>query len=218
MISPRVPNGIGSQATSPSPRFRLTCPAGCTAGRRRVSGPGCQATLRRDLSLAVRLALRAADRLESVPRDERTACLYRVVFGHAPGRRVPFATRFPDAGTLTAQRFRRVAAALERRGLHFECRAQPAAHPNRNAAVPRAIDGRPNRKVVWLYPRYWSRTRPVRLGVLVHETLHLVYPMGDQGTAPQRDLNAHCYEWLVLGLNGLGGEPSDLCYCRVTPP
>src|SRR6266566_3595747 len=41
---------------------------------------------------------------------------------------------------------------------------------------------------------------------------------GDQGTAPQRDLNAHCYEWLVLGLNGLAGEPSDICYCRVTPP
>jgi hypothetical protein len=207
-----------THAPSPRPGSRLTCPAGCAVGGRRRDGPGCQATLRRDLNLAVRLARRAAERLESRPRDAGTVCLYRVAFGHGPGRRVPAARRFADAGALTAHRFRQVAAALERRAIRFRCRAQPAAHPNRNAAVPRVLAGRPNRTVIWLYPRYWSRPRPVRLGVLVHEALHLFSSMGDQGTAPRRGLNAHCYEWLVLALNGLAAEPSDLCSCHHTPP
>jgi hypothetical protein len=71
-------------------------------------------TLRRDLRLAVRLALGAAARLESLPRDARTACLYRVAFGHAPERRLPERTRLTDAGALAAYQFRRVAAALQR--------------------------------------------------------------------------------------------------------
>jgi hypothetical protein len=218
MIWMDAPTGMGDEAPPPPPAFRLTCPAGCIVGGRHLDGPGCLTTLRRDLGLAVRLALRAAERLESVPRDARTVCLFRVAFGYVPWHRVPTATRSADAGALTAHRFRQVAAALERHPIHFECRAQPAAHPDRNAAVPRVLGGHANRNTIWLYPRYWSRRRPVRLGVLVHEALHLFDSMGDQGIAPRRALNAHCYEWLVLGLNGLAGESSDLCSCRVTPP
>ena len=209
---------ISTHAPSSRPGSRLTCPTGCAIGGGRRAGPGCQATLRRDLALAIRLARRAAERLESVPRDARTVCLYRVAFGYHPGRRLQAARRFADAGALSAHRFRQVAAALERRVIRFECRGQPATHPNRNAAVPRELGGRPNRDVIWLYPRYWSQTRPVRLGVLVHEALHLFSSMGDQGTAPRRGLNAHCYEWLVLALNGLATDPSDLCFCHLTPP
>lgn len=184
----------------------------------RARGACCQATLRRDLFLAIRLARRAARRLESRPRDTRTVRLYRVAFGHDPGRRLPAARRFADAGAYSAHRFRQVAAALERRAIRFQCRGQPAAHPNRNAAVPRELGGRPNRSVIWLYPRYWSQPRPVRLGVLVHEALHLSASMGDPDTAPSRGRNAHCYEWLVLALNDLAAEPSDLYSCRLTPP
>jgi hypothetical protein len=138
--------------------------------------------------------------------------------GYHPGRRLPPARRFADAGALSAHRFRQVAAALERRAIRFQCRGQPAAHPNRNAAVPRELGGLPNRGVIWLYPRYWSRTRPVRLGILIHEALHLFSPVGDQDTAPRRGLNAHCYEWLALVLDGLAAEPSDLYSCHLTPP
>jgi hypothetical protein len=177
-----------------------------------------QATLRRDVLLAARLARRAARRLESTPRDPRTVGLYRVAFGYDPGRRLPKAGRFADAGAHSAHRFRQVAAALERHAIRFQCRHQPAAHPNRNAAVPRELGGHPNRSVIWLYPRYWSRPRPVRLGVLVHEALHLFASMGDPDTASRRCRNAHCYEWLVLALNGLAAEASDLWSCRLTPP
>ena len=179
--------------------------------------PTCQATLRRDRLLAVRLARRAARRLESTPRDARTVRLFRVAFGCHPGRRLPAARRFADAA-LSAHRFRQGADGLERRTIQFQCRGQPAAHPDRNAAVPRALGGRPNTGVIWLYPRYWSRTQPVRLGILIHEALHLFSPVGDQDTAPRRGLNAHCYEWLALVLDGLAGEPSDLYSCHLTPP
>jgi hypothetical protein len=179
--------------------------------------PTYQATLRRDLVLAVRLARRAARQLESMPRDARTVRLFRVAFGCHPGRRLQ-ARRFADAGMLTAHRFRQVAEGLERRAIQFQCRDQPATHPNRNAAVPRALGGRPNRSVIWLYPRYWSRTQPVRLGILIHEALHLFSSVGDQDTAPRRGLNAHCYEWLALVLDGLAAEPSDLYSCHLTPP
>jgi hypothetical protein len=181
-------------------------------------GDCCQATLRRDLLLAVRVARRAAQQLESVPRDTRTVGLYRMAFGYEPERRLPAAGRFADAGAHSAHRFRQVAAALERRAIRFQCRGQPAAHPNRNAAVPRALGGHPNRSVIWLYPRYWSQPGPVRLGVLIHEALHLFASMRDPDTAPRRGRNAHCYEWLVLALNGLAAEPSDLYLCRLTPP
>jgi hypothetical protein len=209
---------ISTCAPLPRRGSRLTCPAQCAIGGRRRDGAGCQAMLRRDLVLAVRLARRAAQRLESMPRDTRTVRLYRVAFGYHPGRRLPATRRFADAGALSAHRFRQVAAALERRAIRFQCRGQPAAHPNRNAAVPRELEGRPNRGVIWLYPRYWSRTRPVRLGILIHEALHLFSPVGDQDTAPRRGLNAHCYEWLALVLDGLAAEPSDLYSCHLTPP
>lgn len=188
------------------------------SSRHAPTATGRTATLRRDLDLAVRLALAAAGRLESVPRDAGATCLYRVAFGHDPGRRLRTAARFPDAGARTAHQLRKVAAALGGGRMRFVCRAQPPAHPNRNAAVPRMLGGRTNRDLVWLYPRYWSRTRPVRAGVLIHETLHLCCAMGDGGTAPRRRLNAHCYEWLALELNGLAGGRSDFCSCRLAPP
>jgi hypothetical protein len=209
---------ISTRAPLPRSGSRLSCPGGCAIDGGRRDGACCQALLRRDLVLAVRLARRAAERLESVPRDTRTVRLYRVAFGYHPGRRLPAARRFADAGTLRAHRFRQVATALERRAIRFECRGQPAALPNRNAAVPRELGGRRNRSVIWLYPRYWSRMQPVRLGILIHEALHLFSSVGDQDTAPRRSLNAHCYEWLALALNGLAAEPSDLYSCHLTPP
>jgi hypothetical protein len=141
-----------------------------------------------------------------------------LAFGHEPGRWLRAAARFPDAGIHTAHQLRLVAASLGQRPLRFLCRAQPTAFPSRNAAVPRMIGRRSNHNVILLYPRYWSRTRPVRSGILIHEILHLCCSMGDQETAPTRHLNAHCYEWLVLELNGLTGEPFDFCSCRVRPP
>ena len=209
---------ISTRASLPRLGSRLACPGACAIDGGRRDGACCRTTLRRDLILAIRLARRAAERLESVPRDARTVRLYRVAFGYHPGRRLPAARRFADAGALSAHRFRQVAAALERRAIRFECRGQPAAHPNRNAAVPRELGGRLNRSVIWLYPRYWSQPRPVRLGVLVHEALHLFASMRDQDTAPRRGLNAHCYEWLASVLDGVTAEPSDLYACHLTPP
>jgi hypothetical protein len=181
-------------------------------------GADRRAALQGDVALAVRLALAAADRLEAVPRDARTACLYRVVLGHAPEHEVASARHFADSGALTAYRFRRVADALARRRVRFRCRSQPAEHPLRNAAVPRFIAGARNTNVIWLYPRYWSRTRPIRAGTLIHETLHLCCSLHDHGTALRRSGNAHCYEWLALGLSGRPADQSDLCACQLTPP
>ena len=95
----------------------------CSADHTR--GADRRAVLQGDVALAVRLALAAADRLEAVPRDARTACLYRVALGHAPEHEVTSARRFADSGALTAYRFRRVADALARRRVRFRCRSQP---------------------------------------------------------------------------------------------
>jgi len=218
MISMHEPASVRCQAASPDAACRHASAAGCAAAGRHRDGAGRAATLREDISLAVRLALAAADRLESTPRDVRTACLYRIAFGHAPGHKMPGVMRFADPGMLAASLFRRVADTLGGRAVRFRCRPQPGAHPFRNAAVPRMIEGARNRRVIWLYPRYWSRPRHIRAGILIHETLHLCCSMRDHGTALRRPNNAHCYEWLVLGLNGLAAEPSDLCSCHLTPP
>jgi len=218
MISLYEPVSAGRRTASPDSVCQHACAARCAAGNRHPDGAGCRAMLRGDISLAVRLALAAADRLESIPRDVHTACLYRIAFGHNPGQRAPGTMWFTDSGMLAASLFRRVADALGRRAVHFRCRPQPGAHPLRNAAVPRVIAGALNKRVIWLYPRYWSRPRYIRAGILIHETLHLCCSMRDHGTASRRSLNAHCYEWLVLGLSGLEAEPSDLCSCQLTPP
>ena len=203
-----------------APAFRFDCPGGCTVGGVHRTTAQCRAVLQGDLVLAVRLAGKAAALLEASPRTATVAGLYRHVFAHPPTRPVPWAPDFADSGRLTAHRLRRAAAGLQNIVIHFQCQPQPAGHPASNAAVPHVVNGHTNKNVIQLFPRYWSNTRSIRAGVLIHEVLHLYYLglIRDQNTATRRRTNAHCYEWLALRLNGITPDPTDLTACRLLPP
>jgi len=207
------------EAEFESPAFRLACPAGCTVGGRNLGPAACQATLRQDITRAVGFANRAAALLEASPRTSPTSRIYLQIFGHRPQRAVPWAPGH-DSGAITARRFRMAADSLTRRVIHFICQPQ-AGFPSTNAAVPfNNAAGRPNRTDIWLFPQYWGNSAALRAGILVHETLHLIFlPMiVDQDTATARRVNAHCYEWLVVRLNGHTPDPADFTACRMTPP
>jgi hypothetical protein len=201
------------------PAFRLACAGGCTVGGTALAAAGCRGVLRRDLARALGYTNRAAALLEAAPRAAQTRRLYLQVFGHRPERPVPWAPAYRDSGALSARRLRMAAHAIERRVIHFECRPQPALHPHANAAVPHTVGGQPNRTVIQLFPRYWTNGPAIRAGILVHETLHLIFlHLVVDTTARSRRVNAHCYEWLVLRLNGQTPDPSDLTQCRTSTP
>lgn len=198
------------------PSFRLSCAGGCTVGGRPLNEVACRRTLREDLVRAARFANRAAQLLEASPRAQTTRAIYRRIFRHNPERPVPWARGFRDSGALTAHRFRRAAEELNGgRVLDFRC----MTHPTANAGVPHQVNGRTNRTQIWLFPRYWTQRREHRSGTLVHEMLHLYYLhlIVDRRGALARRVNAHCYEWLVLSLNGITPNPVDFAECGVRP-
>lgn len=219
--------GGGPGTLQRAPAFRLAC-NGCrvrtaAGGLLDLNGAACQRALALDLALAVRFAENAARLLEASPRLTTTNDSYRRVFAHPPDRAVPWAPG-QDSGQVTATRFRWAADALRVRVIHFVCRPQPPhglPMANANAAVPRAVGAPPrvNKLEIVLFPRYWAQPRPLRAGTLVHETLHLIFlphmivgpPLIRDPTSTVagqliantvRRVNAHCYEALVLLLNG----------------
>jgi hypothetical protein len=206
-------------AALPQPVFRLDCTA---ANCPLPTLQQCRNTVRLAAADAIRLCIRAADRLDA--RHGPTVVYFRRIFGHDPSRPVPWANNRPSGETV-AHRLRKVAEALHRRVVHFEC-VCPGAPAGVNGRTNAAVD--PN--IIRLCARFWNRVatpalnnRNFRAGVILHEMLHLIYhqffhhaghPSGD----PERHRdNSHCYEAFVLLANGLNPEQGDLNACAARP-
>jgi hypothetical protein len=54
-----------------------------------------------------------------------------------------------------------------------------------------------------------------RAGIIIHETLHLLFDLGDD--ASPRRFDAHCYAAFALRVNGFGGDPSAVRRCLSLP-
>ena len=198
------------------PLFRFECPVGCDP----FAAGQCRATLRRAIIDAIALCNAAAARLEASPRSDDTRNIFRFFFAHDPSRPVPWADN-RESGAIVAHRLRRVAEALHGRVTHYRC-VTANCPPGRNAFTRPTTE--PN--LIFVCPRFWTRPRFQRAGILLHEMLHLIYrgffrhaavpPHPDDPQERRRD-NAHCYEALVLRLNGHAVEASDVTRCRSRP-
>ena len=195
------------------PRFRMECAPGCAP----FSAAACRRTLRRDIVRAIRYCRRAAALLEANPREARTIRIFRFFLGHNPSRPVPWA-KGKQSGLVVAHRLRKAAGALSRRGMTYACLAS-CPSPTTNART----NGTVNPSRIELCPRFWTQRAHIRSGILIHETLHLLYtsffhhsghPSGDP---ERRRDNAHCYEALVLRLNRRSADASDVAACRARP-
>jgi hypothetical protein len=212
--------GEASASTRPAgPVFRFECRPGCDP----VAAAQCQNVLRRAILDAINLASNAASKLEALkrpgarsPDDSRTMRLFRFFFGHDPSRPVPWAGG-RESGAIVAHRLRKVAEALRGRGTRYRCIAGCPAGDN--ARTNAATD--PN--LVRLCPRFWTLSRSLRAGVLLHEMRHLLYydffhheghPSGDP---ERRRDNAHCYEAFALRVARRLVDPSDVTRCRTRP-
>jgi hypothetical protein len=54
-----------------------------------------------------------------------------------------------------------------------------------------------------------------RAGIIIHETLHLLFDLGDDDS-PRR-FDAHCYAAFALRVNGFGGDPTAVRQCLSLP-
>jgi hypothetical protein len=149
------------------------------------------------------------------------------LFGHRPDRPVPWANN-QESGATVAHRLRKVAEALQRRGTSYRCVACGTSTvlecPLDAPTIPCPVNAtavRPN--TITLCPRFWQQSAVWRAGILIHETLHLIYneffhhvghPSGDP---ERRRDNAHCYEAFALLVNGHTPDPCDICRCRRRP-
>lgn len=194
------------------PIFRLECAPGCAP----MAAADCRKTLRRNISHGIRLCEQAATKLEAPTPDASTVRRFRRLFGHKPSRPVPWAGG-KASGLIVAHRLRKVAAALRGRGITYRC----------EAACPAGVNARTNGAVapslIRLCPRFWTQSRNHRTGIIIHETLHLLFhsffhhaghPSGDP---ERRRDNAHCYEAFVLRAAGKAADPSDVAKCRARP-
>ncbi len=211
--------GEPAPAALPRPVFRLDCTA---ANCPLPTLQQCRDTVRLAAADAIRLCIRAAERLDAA--HPGTVAHFVRIFGHRPTRPVPWANNRPS-GEIVAHRLRRVAEALHGRVVHFQC-VCPGAPAGVNGRTNAAVD--PN--IIRLCARFWNRVatatlnnRNFRAGVILHEMLHLIYhqffhhaghPSGD----PERHRdNSHCYEAFVLLANGLNPEQGDLDACAARP-
>ena len=208
-----------------TPVFRFECPAGCppfTAGQ-------CRNVLRHAIRASINIASNAASKLEAAsklsgrtsPRDDETVRLFRFFFGHDPSRPVPWAGN-RESGLIVAQRFRKAAEALQSWGILYRCGC-PGAGAEVRARTNAAIA--PN--VINLCPRFWNpppglrlANRYFRAGVILHETLHLLYheffhhPGHPSGDPVRRRDEPHCYEAFALRVAGHAADPTDVTQCR----
>jgi hypothetical protein len=194
-----------------SPVFDPACPSCPPAG---TTAAECSRIVRGAIAAAIRLANNAASKLEAKPIDSETVRLFRFFFGHDPTRRLSYASN-RESGANVAHRFRKVAEALQRRGIRYQCGC-PGADVDVRAQT--LLGG--NR--IELCNRFWDlpaglRVAPVffRAGVLIHEVLHMLY--SDFLIHTGRRANAHCYEAFAMRVAGHAADPSDVRQCK-TPP
>jgi hypothetical protein len=190
-----------SQASCPEALFDIDC------------GPcliqDCKPALRKAMCTAVRLANSAADKLEAASttrRDgdaEQTARIFLSLFCHDPSLFIPWAGE--ASGLNIAKRLRAAARELGG-GRRFFYKCPPTAKQcDTTTCCPdefaRARDG-------FLCKGFWEDseidavpTVVARAGILIHEALHLLFPMIQDRFSPSR-ATAACYETFVLRVHG----------------
>jgi hypothetical protein len=208
------------------PIVDIKCDA-CSAGAQ------CGTILRDAVVQAIKMARRAADKLDAAisveprQRDEagrKTAQLFTDIFCHDPSLPIPWAENSPSGATV-AYRFRAVARELDGgRRIHFVCR--PTVSPCTTesccpAEFARAREGEP----IVLCDNFWQDpdieglpAESFRGAILIHEMLHFLFaaPSGGMGGDwGRRRVNPTCYEQFVLRVNGCLALPSSRCKpCR----
>ena len=193
-----------------------TCPpAGFTAAQARTA-------LLRAIGVALGILKSAASKLDSIeekraagqPRsdeDKRVAKLFVFFFRHDPNVPIPWADNKPS-GVNIAHRLRKAADALVKRGIHYRCACPGAPATRRGQAAPGDV-------FIDLCNAFWNvpaglhmDAETFRAGVILHETLHLIYDSIDDA-GPQR-ANDHCYEAFAMRAAGHAADPSDVRQCR----
>ena len=178
--------------------------------------------VRRAVTVAVGILNTAASRLESVeqkrvsgqPRtdeDTDTARLFRFFFRHDPNRPIPWANNTPS-GINVAHRLRAAAKALVKRGIHYHCTCPGAPAGRRGQAAHQAIEIDLCNAFWTLDPRVRADAETFRAGVILHETLHLIFR--DMNDAGAQRANAHCYEAFALRAAGHAADRTDVNRCR----
>ncbi len=192
-------------------------PAVPAAARRNV-----RAILRRSIEDAIRLANRAASRLEARPRSAATIDMFRAIFSHPPSRAVPWGGG-RDSGGIVALRYRLAVGALRRNNTRYECR--------NIGSFARTLS--PDH--VLIDPSFWNQTddphglqrfAQYRAGTILHEMMHqyfLSFILHD-GRERRRN-NAHCLTAFALRASGIPPWPHHIRQCvgrpqltRVKPP
>jgi hypothetical protein len=192
------------------PALRFVCNAGCPCGNQAQ----CRGILRRAIEDAIRLANRAASRLEVRPRTAATIEMFRGIFGHPPNRPVPWGGG-RDSGGIVARRYRLAVGALQTNNTQYEC---ANIH-----AFARTLS--PDR--VLIGPRFWKQTddphgpqrfAQYRAGTILHEMMHqyfLSFILHDK--RERRRNNAHCLTVFALRASRIPPRTHHIRQCGGRP-
>lgn len=205
-------------------QFQLLDAATCPPGG--ITNAQATAIVRRSIRVALGILKSAASKLESIeqkrvsgqPRsdeDKRVARLFLFFFRHDPNRPIPWADNKPS-GVNVAHRLRRAADALVKRGLHYRCACPGAPLTRRGQAAPGGVH-------IDLCNAFWNvpaglhmDAETFRAGVILHETLHVIYDSIDDAGAHRA--NDHCYEAFAMRAAGHAADRSDVSQCRPDLP
>jgi hypothetical protein len=189
------------QAGPTGPLFRMDCPAPRPCG----TEAQCRARIRLAIQDAIRLATRAAARLEASPRSPGTVSIFRGLFGHTPNRPVPWGGG-RDSGGIVARRYRLAINALRGRGTMYRCRNIPV--PGRTISPGE----------VWLGPSFWTQNRNHRGAIILHEMMHQYFiEFIRHGAGEHRRNNAFCFEAFAMRASGLTPPAGDVTACTSRP-
>jgi hypothetical protein len=195
--------------------YRFDCATGCTPFPPFM----CDAILRAAVLDACRMALSAARKLESRPVDAATATLFRSVFGHDPWDPFP-GTWIIASGDVACCLFRMVESALRLGNVLYRC--DPCIGTREDPAAGSIIDAHaiaiPAQNLALLCPSFWSLSRFLKAGVLLHEMFHLRFqPFFKHDLKERRQNSAYCYEVFALSAVGHTPEPISISRCQAVP-
>jgi len=210
----------GDQSLGILGQFRLLDAATCPPMG--LNNAQATAIVRRSVRVALAILKTAASKLDSIeqkrvsgqPRsdeDKRVAKLFLFFFRHDPNRPIPWADNKPS-GVNVAHRLLKAADALVKRGLRYHCTCPGAPLTRRGQAAPGGVHIR-------LCNAFWNvpaglhmDAKTFRAGVILHETLHVIYDSIDDAGAHRA--NDHCYEAFAMRAAGHAADRSDVRQCR----
>ena len=195
--------------------FRFDCATGCAP----IPAPMCKAILRVAILDACRMALSVARKLEARPVDAATAALFRSVFGHDPWDPFP-GTRNIASGDVACCQFRMVESLLRLGNVLYRC--DPCRGTREEPYAGAIIDAHaiaiPAQNLVLLCPSFWSLSKVLKAGVLLHEMFHLQFqPFFRHDAQEQRQNSAYCFEVFALSALGHTPEPMSVSRCQAVP-